>query len=222
MNYLKSWCASLLTALEGLGSVIAISMSLSCDIVFQDIIACTTCCTELSEKKSLCSHCTGKSQCRSGWSSGSRRGWHFCKAGNEHPLDWALGVSTVPALQHPHSTEMLLDGEREPSVFQFVPFASWLGTGHYWKEPSSVFSTSSLYLKTSNNHLDKAISLTGPTLSQRSFKTFILVWFYDESKGLCLEDTSSGPVRGPSYQSPDSCSTEGKNTIMGNFAQVPL
>lgn len=52
----------------------------------------------------------------------------------------------VLVLCHSHSTEVLPDGWREPSVFQFVPVASWPGTEHHWKEPGSVLFAPSLQL----------------------------------------------------------------------------
>jgi len=45
----------------------------------------------------------------------------------------------VPVLCHPHSTEVLSEGQRQSPVFQFVPVSPWPGTGHHCKECSSVF-----------------------------------------------------------------------------------
>ena len=50
----------------------------------------------------------------------------------------------MPVLKQQHSTEVLPGAQREPPAFQFLPIASGPGTGHYWKEPGSIFFTPSL------------------------------------------------------------------------------
>jgi len=78
------------------------------------------------------------------------QGWRLHHFSGEH----------VPGLGYLHSENVFPDAQREPPLFQFVPIASGLVTGHHWEEPGCIFFTPCLQVFI---YIDKIPAEPSPT-----------------------------------------------------------
>lgn len=66
----------------------------------------------------------------------------------------------IPVLHYLHITEVLPDVQRELLVFQFMPIASWPGTGRHWKHHGSILFATSLQVFIDSGEIPLTSSLS--------------------------------------------------------------